>query len=110
MSRSDHPSRPSASTCCFLSSLKTFTSARDHGPYAFVNVLDLAATTGRFSGVPHWPVLGVPRGAESAKSREMRDMSSVTIALTVPAPTIPVVVLGEDDVTLCCGSATIPAD
>jgi hypothetical protein len=66
MSRSDHPSRPSANTCCFLSSLKTFTSARDHGPYAFVNVLDSAATTGRFSGVPHWPVLGVPRGTSAA--------------------------------------------
>jgi hypothetical protein len=52
MSRSDNPSRPSASTCCFLSSLKTFTSARDHSPVAFVAVLD--------SCCYDWPVFRCP--------------------------------------------------
>jgi len=37
--RSDHPSRPSATTCCLLSSLKTFAIlAPDHRSVAFVNV------------------------------------------------------------------------
>lgn len=36
---SDQPSRPSASTCCFFSSLKTLLiPAMDHVPTAFVNV------------------------------------------------------------------------
>src|SRR5437660_4296500 len=37
--RSDQPSRPSARTCCFLSSLKTLLIlAQEHGSRAFVNV------------------------------------------------------------------------
>jgi len=36
---SDHPSRPSARTCCLFSSLKTLAiPARDHSVYRLVNV------------------------------------------------------------------------
>jgi hypothetical protein len=52
--------RPSTSTCCFVSSLKTFTSAGDHVPVPPSTTWRL--TSGRFSGVHDWPVLGVPRG------------------------------------------------
>src|SRR5215831_6287358 len=77
MSRSVQPSRPSASTCCFLSSLKTFTSARDHGPVAFVNVLEICCYD--------WPVFRCPSlagfGCPPRVSRpRLRDRSPVPIA------------------------------
>ena len=60
--RSDQPSRPSASTCCLLSSLKTLLiPAVDHALHRLVNV-SAPTRGGRFSGVHQWPVLGVPRG------------------------------------------------
>jgi hypothetical protein len=49
------PSFPSAMTCCFFSSLKTLLMLTEAiGPLARVNgfIVD------RFSGDPHWPVLG----------------------------------------------------
>src|SRR5260221_6534393 len=62
MRRSDQPSRPSASTDCFLSSPKTLLiPAVNHVSHRLVNV-SAANRGGRFSGVPQWPVLGVPRG------------------------------------------------
>ena len=62
MRRSDHPSRPSASTCCCLSSPKTLLMpAKEHAFPAAVNV-SAATCGGRFSGVHEWPVLGVHRG------------------------------------------------
>src|SRR5690606_32825499 len=60
--RSDQPSRPSASTVCFFSSLKTFTPGGGPRPAASRQRPGAVATTGRFSGVHHWPVLGVHRG------------------------------------------------
>ncbi len=52
MRRSDHPSRPSASTCCFLSSLKTLLiPAMDHVP--------IASSTSR-AATPWWPVFRCP--------------------------------------------------
>src|SRR5947209_20303322 len=39
MRRNDHPSRPSAMTCCFFASFKTFPTGRRVSPYARVNVL-----------------------------------------------------------------------
>lgn len=59
MRRSGHPSRPSASTCCRFSSLKTLAIPDDDSIVA-VGVNALLATTGRFSAVHHWPVLTVP--------------------------------------------------
>ena len=61
MRRSDHPSRPSAMTCCFLSSLKTLLTLTEGIPHAWINVLD-QPPIGRFSGDYHWPVLGDSRG------------------------------------------------
>ena len=58
MRRSGHPSRPSASTCCRFSSLKTL-AIPDDDSFVAVGVNALLATTGRFSGVHHWPVLTV---------------------------------------------------
>jgi hypothetical protein len=55
--RSDHPSRPSARTCCFFSSLKTLLIP------AVNHVLTASSTSrpppisGRFSGVHQWLVL-----------------------------------------------------
>src|SRR6267143_6536010 len=56
MRRSGHLSRPSASTCCLFSSLKTFAiPAGDHGPSASSNV----------SAPPHrWPVFTRPSLAD----------------------------------------------
>src|ERR1700688_2172151 len=39
MRRSDHPSRPSAMTCCFFSSLKTLLTLTEGNPHAMLNVL-----------------------------------------------------------------------
>src|SRR3954467_12717599 len=62
MRRSDHPGRPSASTCCCLLSPKTWLmAAKEHAFPAGVNV-SAATCGGRFSGVHQWPVLGVHRG------------------------------------------------
>ena len=64
MRRSDHPSRPSANTCCCLWSSKTFVmTAKEHRFPAGVNVSAATRCGGRFSGVHQWPVLGVHRGA-----------------------------------------------
>src|SRR5437868_3893862 len=60
MRRSDHPSRPSAMTCCFFASFKTFPTGGGYRPHARVNVLvsglPLAgfevATYGRFWVAP----------------------------------------------------------
>src|SRR5713101_4792162 len=69
MRRSDQPSRPNATTDCFFSSSKTLLiPAVDHVTHRLVNV-SAPTRGGRFSGVPQWPVLGVPRGAERAQER-----------------------------------------
>src|SRR5260370_37586401 len=39
MRRSDHPSRPSAMTCCFFSSLKTLLTLTEGNPHVRLNVL-----------------------------------------------------------------------
>jgi hypothetical protein len=60
MRRSDHPSRPSAMTCCFLSSLKTLPMPRRSMCSPLASTSRLATCGGRFSAVDQWPVLGVP--------------------------------------------------
>src|SRR5579863_8901956 len=60
MRLSGQPSRPSAMTCCRFSSLKTLLTSMEGNPSVVLNVLPISI--GRFSAVPHWPVLGVPRG------------------------------------------------
>lgn len=62
MRRSGQPSRPSATTCCRFSSLKTFIPAVDHHPHRLVKRPERSPANGRFSGVHQWPVLGVHRG------------------------------------------------
>jgi hypothetical protein len=58
MRRKGHPSRPRATTCCFFSSLKTLLiPTKATVPRAGINVPGLILV-GRFSGDPHWPVLG----------------------------------------------------
>ena len=71
---SGHPSRPSAMTCCFFSSLKTLlmpTEATCLPPESMSRALILV---GRFSGDPHWPVLGdrcrVPMHSEFRRTME----------------------------------------
>ena len=65
MRRSGQPSRPSAMTCCRFSSLKTLLTSMEGNPSVVLNVLPISI--GRFSAVPHWPVLGVPRRARAPK-------------------------------------------
>src|SRR5579863_227637 len=60
MRRCGQPSRPSAMTCCRFSSLKTLLTSMEANPSIVLNVLPISI--GRFSAVPHWPLLGVPRG------------------------------------------------
>ena len=63
MRRSDHPSRPSARTCCCLLSPKTLLMTATEPRFrADVNVSAATACGGRFSGVHQWPDLGVHRG------------------------------------------------
>src|SRR5579863_827117 len=58
MRRSVQPSRPSAKTCCFFSSLQTLAIAAEAiTPHAVVNVPE-GVSVGRFAGDHHWPVLG----------------------------------------------------
>src|SRR5271157_893343 len=66
MRRSGQPSRPSAITCCRFSSLKTLLTMTE-GTLRHSQCPDLNLV-GRFSAVPHWPVLGVPRGRSRARN------------------------------------------
>ena len=66
MRRSGQPSRPSAMTCCRFSSLKTLLTSMEGNPSIVLNVLPISI--GRFSAVPHWPLLGVPRGVDREES------------------------------------------
>jgi len=59
MRRNGQPSRPSAMTCCRFSSLKTLLTSMEGTPPSLS--MSCPISIGRFSGVPHWPVLGVPR-------------------------------------------------
>src|SRR4051794_39394041 len=61
MRRSDHPNRPSAITCCFLSSLKTLLTLAQGNSRVRINVLD-QTFVGRFSSDNHWPHLSDYRG------------------------------------------------
>jgi len=61
MRRNGQPSRPSARTCCRFSSLKTLLTRRRVSPRRRQCP---AGSIGRFCGVPHWPVLGVPPRAQ----------------------------------------------
>src|SRR3954466_5978278 len=61
MRRSDHPNRPSAITCCFLSSLKTLLTLTQGNSRVRINVLD-QTSVGRFSGDNNWPHLSDYRG------------------------------------------------
>ena len=79
MRRSDQPSRPSANTCCCFVSPKTLLmAAKEQVFLAGVNV-SAATCGGRFSGVPHWPVLGVHRGSEGLWRRLVPVPFNVTI-------------------------------
>src|SRR5437588_5116352 len=64
MRRSDHPNRPSAITCCFLSSLKTLLTLTQGNSRVRINVLD-QTFVGRFSSDNHWPHLSDYRGSSS---------------------------------------------
>src|SRR5580704_2843898 len=66
MRRSDHPSRPSAMTCCFFSSLKTLLTMTERN-LTSQSMSWLSYLVGRFSGDPHWPVLGDPRGVDPTR-------------------------------------------
>src|SRR5579864_5986176 len=61
MRRSDHPSRPSAMTCCFFPSLKTLLTLTEGNPHVRT-MSRISESVGRFSSDHHWPVLGDPRG------------------------------------------------
>ena len=61
MRRNDHPSRPSAMTCCFFPSLKTLLTLTEGNPHVRT-MSRISESVGRFSGDHHWPVLGDPRG------------------------------------------------
>src|SRR3970040_1408206 len=59
MLRNGQPSRPSAMTCCRLSSLKTLLTPMEGSPPS--HSMSCLVPIGRFLAVPHWPVFGVPR-------------------------------------------------
>ncbi len=65
MRLSGQPSRPSAMTCCRFSSLKTLLTSMEGTPSIVLNVLPVSI--GRFSAVPHWPLLGVPRRCKRSR-------------------------------------------
>src|SRR5258708_39408252 len=63
MRRSDHPSRPKATTCCFFSSFKTLLTTTEGIALASTQRPECWIIVGRFSGDYVWPVLGDHRGA-----------------------------------------------
>ena len=65
MRRSDQPSRPSATTCCRFSSLKTLAIPRRRSVVDDAYV-PRATFSGRFSDDHRWPVLGDHRGQRSS--------------------------------------------
>ena len=99
--RSDQPSRPRASTDCFLSSLKTLLiPAVDHALHRLVNV-SAPTRGGRFSGVPRFEAPGsvdTPPGMAGFAS-ESGDTPSVVAAFTAATS-----LLGRP----CCGPRSPP--
>src|SRR5271165_6328943 len=96
MRRKGHPSLPSAITCCFFSSLKTLLMLTEAiSPLVSVNVPGFIV--GRFSGDPHWPVLGDPLGrprpnSQSGYKRDLFSIEGRTVLLKrfyYPQQTIP---------------------
>src|SRR4051812_23794674 len=74
---SDHPNRPSAITCCFLSSLKTLLTLTQVIP-ASGSMSWIRPLLGRFSGDNHWPHLSDYRGTAMARCLWMTSLSSST--------------------------------
>src|SRR5580658_1754113 len=72
MRRSDHPSCPSAMTCCFFPSLKTLLTLTEGNPHVRT-MSRISESVGRFSGDHHWPVLGDPRGGTHILEPEFID-------------------------------------
>src|SRR5215475_36417 len=68
MRRKGQLSRPSARTCCRFSSFKTLLTRRRVSPRRRQCP---AVSIGRFCGVPHWPVLGVPQGSALYSHRQV---------------------------------------
>src|SRR5258706_15565176 len=64
MRRSDHPSRPKATTCCFFSSFKTLLTTTGGIALASTQRPECWIIVGRFSGDYVWPVLGDHRGKQ----------------------------------------------
>ena len=75
MRRSDHPSRPSAMTCCFFASFKTFPTGRRVSPRVRVNVLGGGLSLAGFEVATYGRFWVTPEGHET----EMCDRSSVRI-------------------------------
>src|SRR5690242_19727093 len=65
MRRSDHPSRPKPTTCCFFSSFKTLLTTTEGIALASTQRPECWIIVGRFSGDYVWPVLGDHRGQTS---------------------------------------------
>ena len=92
MRRSDQPSRPSAMTCCFFSSLKTLLTSTEGNPSVGFNVLDVSSPLagfqvtliGRFWVTPE--VQEKPRRSARAVGTEMkRGLDSLaSVASTAP--------------------------
>lgn len=74
--RSGHPRRPRARTCCRFSSLKTLAIPATGPQSPSPAQRPSRSPIGRFSGVDHWPVLGVDRG--SARTWEHGPLPSQT--------------------------------
>ena len=93
--RSVQPSRPSVSTCCFFSWLKTFTSARDHGPDASVNVLELLL---RLAGVQVCGIRTIPIAETGGwRSPKPEHGDHRNRAWRSPKPGIPITETGDGD-------------
>src|SRR5437763_15475026 len=86
MRRSDHPNRPSAITCCFLSSLKTLLTLTQGNSRVRINVLD-QTFVGRFSSDNHWPHLSDYRGFVNPAS--LPDLSSTLSTIPLAKSSVP---------------------
>src|SRR4051795_11078923 len=83
MRRSDHPNRPSAITCCFLSSLKTLLTLTQGNSRVRINVLD-QTFVGRFSSDNHWPHLSDYRGSRISPHSERAEAKLQPRAISPP--------------------------
>jgi len=108
MHRSDHPSRPSAITCCCVVSFKMLLMAGNSPLGTSRRAKPQLACGGWFSGVHWWPDLGFHRGLDDGNWTAAADALATVAEFEsgrLPVPTLPY--FGQSSpFWLCCSGGT----